>query len=284
MKSTSNLLNYLLGTLSKENPQDLQWYTLLFTSDQEKTASSFSSATTTTPPSEGTMQTTDIFTVFGEYIATHIKVNLEVSESEHQAWSKKGYYLLGQQPRFGGMFVSCSAAVMEGLHGRYLFTREMREEFVYQLFRYYHNRKTIYFLPTSEQLRKFQKDENSVLNILFELGAIEVYSSPNNQPKHNAGNLMHLCVLNCGTEDFRERCSKFLGYVNYKDKYDHQGPRIIPRFVIEKYKLKEVEAPSHVNIKRQVTVAKNVAGQVKAAAPKPPRDLLGRFVKKVSSL
>ena len=186
-------------------------------------------------------------------------------------------------PTISGAFGSCSAAVMSNLAGTYLTSRERREEFVLHLYNGYHNRKTIYFLPTSHQFTNARSAwDSSILKLMLDLGAVKVYEAPNNQPNHIDSNMMQLHVLNCGTDDFRARCKNFIGHIRRKDLYGYETVTAVPRFLIEKFGLEEVEDKEG---KRRRTAPKVSPVFVKEEAPRAVkvslrRDSAGRFVKK----
>jgi hypothetical protein len=211
------------------------------------------------------------FTPYG-YKSSHISPTLRI----HNATGSDLYH---NWPSMGACFSSCSAAEMRGMSGDYLTTRARREEFVWQIYMDYHNRKCIYFLPTSAQMKPLKDKKSSVLHMLFELGAVEVYNAPNNQPGHHHTNLMHLCVLNCGTDDFRERCARYLGVVEAYDFYGYRKVIHIPRFVIEKCGFKEIEDVNKYYNPKVTVFTKEGLPEVVSRARVYKRDPDGKFAK-----
>jgi len=170
-------------------------------------------------------------------------------------------------PSLQGAFGCCGAQALTGCSGTYLTSRELREEFVLKLFGTMPT-CTIYFLPTTSQMKLHRNNPNSVLHLLFELGAKEVHVSPN---RIHGPNNLHLCVLDRGDPEIRKMVKeKYLAQERVKDRYGYQHERLLPRFVAEKFGIIKV---------KEEPVAVAAAVVVKKATP--VRDAFGRFARKV---
>jgi hypothetical protein len=231
--------------------------------DREKIAKSSSSEVTTTPPTETVNMSTNI----KDYVNMYRRYAYQYLSSD---WCPKNKSKLeALSPVFVGAFGCCGAEMMQGCSGVFLTTRELREEFVHMLFQH---KRTIYFLPTTQQMTTYRKNKNSVLNLLFECGAKEVHKNPN---RLHGPNELHLCVLDRGDPEIIKMVyEKFLTKAKFKDLYSYDVTHPVPRFIAERCGLLNVEEKKDEVVK---------------AAPRkifqkgvPIRDKFGRFAKKVA--
>lgn len=184
-----------------------------------------------------------------KYVSTGLQ-NLD------QSVYKRGIPYNPMTPTITGVFGACGARQMVGMSACYLLCEEARQEWVCALDQNVANKMQLYFLPTTSQMKTYKDHKGSVLNLLFRLGAKEVFNSPNRL--HGPNNL-HLCVLDMGSKEYLEKKAEFLVKYKIKDYYGYERTVEVPRYL-----LGTPEEPKP------------------AQKPKgPARDAFGRFVKVV---
>ncbi len=174
-------------------------------------------------------------------------------------------------PTLASVFGCCGARAMTGMSGVYLITELHRQEFALTLCA---GAATIYFLPTTAQMRLFKDKKNSILHMLFELGAKEVHESPNRL--HGPNNL-HLCVLDMKAPETLEAKKKLFYTHKYKGNYGYDAQMVIPMEIAKRCGLVEGTAET---VPTPVSDSSPTFRKQRLAAPH--RDAMGRFAKRIN--
>lgn len=184
--------------------------------------------------------------IYGAYVPQEIS-------SDYRQVKVRGDPIVGSS----GIFACCGARQLTGMASWSLSSELARQEFFLALLS---AKSTIYFLPTTTQMREYSKRSSSVINLLFSVGAKEVYASPNRL--HGPNNL-HLCVLDLKSPECLEAQKKMLFKIKTKDQYGYEATRLIPMEIAKRCGLVETDE----------------TGDPVSATPF--RDTFGRFAKRV---
>ena len=205
----------------------------------------------------------DYLGAYGGYKYQQIGVNLGLIKGPYGTMG-------GGPPSLAGVFGCCGACAMTGMSGAYLTTELHRQEFALVLTA---QQRTIYFLPTTAQMRLFKDNKNSVLHMLFELGAKEVHESPNRL--HGPNNL-HLCVLDMKAPETLEAKKKLFYTHKYKGKYGYDAQMVFPMEIAKRCGL--VEGTPEETVPTPASDNNPTFRKQRLAAPL--RDAMGRFARR----